>query len=195
MRFGSVLCLPVWSFDGPSRQDGVLCWFAMRTYWLVTVSGFQGSSCGGFPAYPAVLPAAHHPLAFGGKEIHYALTLVLSTGFPEFFRVSAMRPRQVPPRRTKTPPELDREASKWRRIVLPTSGFLWFRLPIRACFQHTLQCLKRRPAVRCCTVPAAARGCNCPALPLVYTHGEVDLCSGALVLVPQDADGAPRSVG
>jgi hypothetical protein len=32
----------------------------MRTYWLVTVSGFQGSSCGGFPAYPAVLPAACH---------------------------------------------------------------------------------------------------------------------------------------
>ena len=91
MRFGSVLCLPVWSFDGPSRQDGVLCWFAMRTYWLVTVSGFQGSSCGGFPAYPAVLPAAHHPLAFGGKEIHYALALVLSTGFPEFFRVCSMR--------------------------------------------------------------------------------------------------------
>jgi len=23
VRFGSVLCLPVWSFDGPSRQDGV----------------------------------------------------------------------------------------------------------------------------------------------------------------------------
>ena len=32
MRFGSVLCLPVWSFDGPSRHDGVLCGSHMRTF-------------------------------------------------------------------------------------------------------------------------------------------------------------------
>jgi len=31
MRFESVQCLPVWPFDGPSRQDGVV-WFAMRTF-------------------------------------------------------------------------------------------------------------------------------------------------------------------
>ena len=35
----------------------VLVRFA-NLYWLVTVSGFQGSSCSGFPAYPAVLSAA-----------------------------------------------------------------------------------------------------------------------------------------
>ena len=58
MRFESVLCLPVWSFNGPSRQDGVVLVRFANLYWLVTVSGFQGSSCGGFPAYPAVLPAA-----------------------------------------------------------------------------------------------------------------------------------------
>ena len=35
-----------------------LCGSLCEPYWLVTVSGFQGSSCSGFPAYPAVLPAA-----------------------------------------------------------------------------------------------------------------------------------------
>ena len=51
-------CQPVWSFDRPSRHDGFIVWFALRTYWLVTVSGFQGSDCGGLSTYPAVLSAA-----------------------------------------------------------------------------------------------------------------------------------------
>ena len=38
-----------------------LCGSQCEPNWLVTVSGSQGSSCGGFPAYPAVLPAANRP--------------------------------------------------------------------------------------------------------------------------------------
>lgn len=58
MRFESVQCLPVWSFNGPSRPTGYVLVRYANLYWLVTVFGFQGSSCSGFPAYPAVLPAA-----------------------------------------------------------------------------------------------------------------------------------------
>ena len=33
----------VWPFDWPSRCDGYVCGFFTNPYWLVTVSGFQGS--------------------------------------------------------------------------------------------------------------------------------------------------------
>ena len=84
MQFGSVLCLPVWSFDGPSRQDGVSVVRFANLYWLVTVSSFQGSGCSGFPAYPAVLPAACRRTRIGGKEIHYATASNVSTVMSNF---------------------------------------------------------------------------------------------------------------
>jgi hypothetical protein len=42
----------------PLGKTGYVLVRYANLYWLVTVSGFQGSSCSGFPAYPAVLPAA-----------------------------------------------------------------------------------------------------------------------------------------
>ena len=174
MRFGSVLCLPVWSFDGPSRQDGVLC----------------GSQCEptGLSQYPVFkVQAAADSL----RILRFCPPLTIRsrsaarryiTHSPwccqrvslSFFRPRPSRPTQVLPSETRTPPELGREASKVRSIVAPLGGFLWFRLPIHALFQHTLQCLSRRPAVRCCTVPATARGCKGQALPLIYTRLHTD---------------------
>ena len=85
MRFGSVLCLPVWSFDGPSRQDGVSVVRFANLYWLVTVSGFQGSSCSGFPTYPAVLSAARRQKLFRRRGGTLRIRLDRVNSSPEHF--------------------------------------------------------------------------------------------------------------
>ena len=92
-----------------------LCGSLCEPYWLVTVSGFQGSSCSGFPAYPAVLPAAcrlscvrrqgdtirTRPEAVNGLSELFSITL--SAGFRAWIQAtkSASRiHRKAPERRS-----------------------------------------------------------------------------------------------
>jgi hypothetical protein len=71
MRFGSVLCLPVWPFDGPSRQDGVV-WFAMRTFTgLSQYPVFKVQAAADFPHTLRFSPLRTASRCFGGEEIHY----------------------------------------------------------------------------------------------------------------------------
>lgn len=60
--------------------------FDFRTYWLVTVSGFQGSSSAGKrTVFPGVFPAVFVPPVSGGEELLYAfLVAVSTTSFNEF---------------------------------------------------------------------------------------------------------------
>ena len=80
MRFESVLCLPVWSFDGPSRQDGVV-WFAMRTFTgLSQYPVFKVQAAADWPHCLRFCPLLADRSCFGGEEIHYALASTVSTG-------------------------------------------------------------------------------------------------------------------
>jgi hypothetical protein len=101
-------------------------------------------------------------LAFGGKEIQYALAVRLSTGCLKFFPPPERRPPERGLRETRTPPGTHRKASERHRTAsLRWPVSLWFRLPIPLTgFQHTLQCLSRLSAARCRTVPAPARWCK-----------------------------------
>lgn len=130
-------------------------------YWLVTVSGFQGSGCSGFPAYPAVLPAACRLSCVRRQGDTLRTRREAVNGFPELSS-PALRPVfraqiQGNTNASRDPPEGVRAA--WRRITA-TAISLWFRLPILAGFQHALQCLNDLDAVRCCTVPASAGRCK-----------------------------------
>ena len=87
----------------PLGKTGLVLVRFANLYWLVTVSGFQGSGCSGFPAYPAVLPAARHRTRVGGKEIYYALTPTVSTGSSNLFRPTCGRV-WLGSRAMKTPP-------------------------------------------------------------------------------------------
>ena len=106
MRFESDLCLPVWSFDGPSRPTGYVLVRYANLYWLVTVSGFQGSSCSGFPTYPAVLPAACYltRVKRQGDTLLIRTTRVnnFSEHFLDYLEVDV--PSQI--RESKAPPDL-----------------------------------------------------------------------------------------
>ena len=70
----------------PLGKTGLVLVRFANLYWLVTVSGFQGSGCSGFPAYPAVLPAARRQTRVGGKEIYYARSAPVSTALLNFLR-------------------------------------------------------------------------------------------------------------
>ena len=82
----------------------VLVRFA-NLYWLVTVSGFQGSSCSGFPAYPAVLSAACRLCCVRRqgdtlriRRIRVNGFLKLSAGvFPASLRVEIVGEKRTPP--------------------------------------------------------------------------------------------------
>ena len=132
----------------------VLVRFA-NLYWLVTVSGFQGSGCSGFPAYPAVLPAACHRTRIGGKEIPYATASNVSTDKSNFlqpifgsvrFRGSgnknASRNLRKAPKRSSSA-----DAGSVARDSSSDPYSLSTRSPVS----------QRRPAVRGCTLPATAR--------------------------------------
>ena len=106
MRFESDLCLPVWSFDGPSRPTGYVLVRYANLYWLVTVSGFQGSSCSGFPTYPAVLPAACCLACVKRQGDTLLIRTTRVNNFSEQFsdHLSVGVPRQI--QESKTPPDL-----------------------------------------------------------------------------------------
>jgi len=81
-----------------------LCSSQCEPNWLVTVSGFQGSSGGGFPAYPAVLPAASRPTCVRRQGDTLRTRLGAVNGFPEVSSPGrAVRSRRLP-RETRTPP-------------------------------------------------------------------------------------------
>lgn len=85
MRFGSVLCLPVWPFDGPSRQDGVLCGSQCEPTGLSQYPVFKVQAAADCQPILRFCPQLAAELPFGGKEIHYPLASYVSTGFREFF--------------------------------------------------------------------------------------------------------------
>ena len=118
-----------------------LCDSQCEPNWLVTVSGFQGSGCGGFPAYPAVLPAACRPTRVRrqgdtlptrprGVNGYSGLSWVAS---PELVR-------DADHRRQKRLPRFAGRRRSGAAAHVAAAGTLWFRLPIPAGFQHTLQC-------------------------------------------------------
>jgi hypothetical protein len=141
MRFESVLCLPVWSFDGPSRPTGyVLVRFA-NLYWLVTVSGFQGSSCSGFPTYPAVLPAACCLACVKrqGDTLLIRTTRVNNLSEHFFGQLSADVPSQM--RDSKSASRSSRKALAGQHVnrVTAASRLLCDRLRTAFRFQHALR--------------------------------------------------------
>jgi hypothetical protein len=151
--------LPVWSFDGPSRHDGFIVWFALRTYWLVTVSGFQGSDCGGFPAYPAVLSAAHQPIRVQ-RQGDTLRTRVC--GVNRFLRSSwaSVWPIREGDPGTKNAPgnHLRRRANGVGRTA---SRFRQYRfVSLRHSVFNTRSSLPEQPAVRWSNVPVASRVCK-----------------------------------
>ena len=82
----------------------VLVRFA-NLYWLVTVSGFQGSSCSGFPAYPAVLSAACRPWCVRRQGDTLRIRRIRVNGFPKLSAgVFPASPRVVIVGEKRTPP-------------------------------------------------------------------------------------------
>ena len=132
MRFESDLCLPVWSFDGPSRPTGYVLVRYANLYWLVTVSGFQGSSCSGFPTYPAVLPAACCLTCVSGKEIHYAFAPPVSTTSRNIFS-------------TISQPMFRPDLGSQKRLPIVSEGV------------HRTACRPRYRGVLCCYVIVSER--------------------------------------
>jgi hypothetical protein len=125
-----------------------LCGSLCEPYWLVTVSGFQGSSCSGFPAYPAVLPAACRPTCVRRQGDTIRTRPEAVNGFSEHFSAATpilgQRANQRNKDASRDPPE-GIEAARCRNCAASVS--LWIRLPTSAGFQHTLQCLN--DSLRC----------------------------------------------
>jgi hypothetical protein len=94
----------------PLENDGFISGY-------VTVSGFQGSSRGGFPAFPAVLSAALRQTVLGGEEIHYALPVWVSTPIRDFFQPLFSGAISIGLGAQKRPPDL-REARATRPSLL-----------------------------------------------------------------------------
>ena len=136
-----------------------LCGSLCEPYWLVTVSGFQGSSCSGFPAYPAVLPAACRLSCVRRQGDTIRTRPEAVNGLSEVFSSTSRGDfrRRIP--ETKNASRIHRKASERRSTAyLRLLCSLWFRLPIPPTgFQHTLQCLSRLSAARCRTVSATAQ--------------------------------------
>jgi len=141
----------------------VLVRFA-NLYWLVTVSGFQGSGCSGFPAYPAVLPAACRQTRVGGKEIQYALTLTVSTGLPNFFHDPVSGPCSAPDLgKQERLPRLS-EGARADRLRCVRTSIATCSSPDPYLFSTRAPVSQRCPAVRWHTLPAHAelrKGVEC----------------------------------
>jgi len=136
-----------------------LCGSLCEPYWLVTVSGFQGSSCSGFPAYPAVLPAACRLSCVRRQGDTIRTRPEAVNGLSEVFSSTPRGSFRRRIQETKNASRNHRKASERRSTAsLRLLTSLWFRLPIPPTgFQHTLQCLSRLSAARCRTVSATAQ--------------------------------------
>ena len=97
--------LSVWPFDRPSRHDGFV-WFALRTSTgLSQYPVFKVQAAADSLHILRFCPLRAACLAFGGKEIQYALALRLSTGCLKFFRAPREATSGVGSWRQRTPPE------------------------------------------------------------------------------------------
>ncbi len=141
MRFESDLCLPVWSFDGPSRPTGYVLVRYANLYWLVTVSGFQGSSCSGFPTYPAVLPAACRLACVKRQGDTLLIRTTRVNNFSEHFldHILVGVPSQI--RESKSASRSSRKASTGQHVGRVTAAplLLCDRLRTAFRFQHALR--------------------------------------------------------
>ena len=146
---------------------------------LIDPLGMTGSLCGshceptGLSQYPVfkVQTAAdslhilrfYPPRAvrfvFGGKEIHYALTFAVSTGFSEVFRLPFTLPA-MPARESKNASRmhLGGESNGARRTAA-RSVIYRFVSPRHSVF-NTRSSLPEQPAVRWSNVPAPNRACK-----------------------------------
>ena len=91
--------MPVWSVSRPSRIDGFMWIRIANPYWLVTVSGFQGSgAAGNSRSFPAVFPPSTSPILFRrrGRTLRIPLQPVNS-----FFRAICARCRRDTARRAQ----------------------------------------------------------------------------------------------
>ena len=82
-----------------------LCGSLCEPYWLVTVSGFQGSSCSGFPAYPAVLPAACRLSCVRRQGDTIRTRPEAVNGLSELFSIAISAGSELGSRETRTPSE------------------------------------------------------------------------------------------
>jgi len=100
-RFGPISCRSDWPFDGPSRSTFHVDSLS-RTYWLVTVSGFQGSSAAEKPISSCGFVRRHCAVRFGRRV---NTLLIHSVPVNTFFQESRslFRPSSL---ETKTPPGL-----------------------------------------------------------------------------------------
>ena len=121
----------------------VLVRFA-NLYWLVTVSGFQGSSCSGFPAYPAVLSAACRLCCVRRQGDTLRTRRIRVNGFLKLSAadVAGLFEAQDRGKQGRLPNLPGRRDSGAARA---TTGSLWF-LPTHTSFQHALRFLND---VRC----------------------------------------------
>jgi hypothetical protein len=149
MRFESVQCLPVWSFNGPSRPTGYVLVRYANLYWLVTVSGFQGSSCSGFPTYPAVLPAACYLTRVKRQGDTLLIRTTRVNNFSEHFfdHLAAGVLTQI--RESKTPPDLlGRRSQDSMSTALPRRFCCYVIVSERLSVFNTRSGLLLAPAVR-----------------------------------------------
>jgi hypothetical protein len=108
-----------------------LCSSQCEPNWLVTVSGFQGSSCGGFPAYPAVLSAASHQTCVRRQGDTLRTRLGAVNGFSEVFSPQAGRlTSEADLGKHERLPEVAGRRQSGAASHVAATGWLWFRLPI-----------------------------------------------------------------
>ena len=81
-----LMCLSVWPFDRPSRSTGSCVIRFSRTYWLVTVSGFQGSSAAGTPLLSCGFTHRQSAVRFGRRVNTLLIALAPVNSF--FRRIS-----------------------------------------------------------------------------------------------------------
>jgi hypothetical protein len=132
-RFGLLM-------DPLGKTGYVLVRYA-NLYWLVTVSGFQGSSCSGFPAYPAVLPAACRPYCVRRQGGTLRIRLDRVNSFAELFPDHASAGVQMPDQGTRNASRSFRKAFAAQHVdrVSAASLLLCDRLRAAFRFQHALR--------------------------------------------------------
>lgn len=129
-----------------------LCGSQCEPYWLVTVSGSQGSDCGGFHAYPAVLPAADRQTRIRRQGDTLRTHQKRVNGFPELFP----GPSGVVPKPGSGSENASQLRGRRRRHgnALHLSEVLCRRLSRLPRFSTHTAVFVLSSIVRCCTLPA-----------------------------------------
>ena len=136
-----------------------MCGSLCEPYWLVTVSGFQGSSCGGFPCISCGFARRVPPIRVRrqGDTLRTRVCRV-NRFLGTFFRLSFGRARRC---RSGKQKRLPMRLGRRSQAAMPHRGtaapsLLCDRLPATLSFQHALRSPVSTPAVRRRNVPAAA---------------------------------------